>query len=105
MLEGKPNSKVEDKDYFYANKYVGRVLQGFAVQEGNGTKLDNSEKNYQICQLDSNKIGISVEGSKITINDAQALLIFSSVTNSGGAGGGALLSYYSNARTYFASTV
>lgn len=103
-LEGKPNSKVEDKDYFYANKYVGRVLQGFAVQEGNGTKLDNSEKNYQICQLDSNKIGISVEGSKITINDAQALLIFSSVTNSGGAGGGALLSYYSNARTYWNGT-
>lgn len=104
-LKGMPNSKVGDNNYFYANRYIGRVLQGFAVKEGDGKKLDNSEKNYQICQLDSKKYEvISVEGSNITIKDAQALLIFSSVTNSGGAGGGTLLPYYTNARTYWNDT-
>lgn len=102
VLTGQVNSKVEDVKYFYVNKYVGRVIQGFAVQEGNGVKLDNSNKNYQICKLDSSAIdGISVSNNQVSINGAQALLVFSSITNSGGAGGGALLPYYTNARSYW----
>lgn len=104
---GKTNEtceKVTDSNYFYANRYVGRVIQGFAVQES-GTKLDNSDKNYQICQLDSgSKAGISVDSTTITLSDAQALLIFSSVTNSGGAGGGKVLPYFTEARTYWNGT-
>lgn len=103
-LASVPNSYVTNDNYFYANPYVGRVIQGFAVQEG-GTPLDNSDKNYQICQLDSgSKAGISVDSTTITLSDAQALLVFSSVTNSGGAGGGKVLPYFTEARTYWNGT-
>lgn len=111
ILTDVPGSYVKNKDYFYANSYVGRVLQGFAVQERDGkdTKLDNSEKNYQICQLKTGeKTNIVVDTTSSTktiqLNDAQALLVFSSVTNSGGAGGGNLLPYLSDARTYWNGT-
>ena len=110
-LASVPNSYVNNLDYFYANFYVGRVLQGFAVQEDvsdTNQKLDNSEKNYQICQLDSTKTGdkasISVANDTITLGDAQALLVFSSVTNSGGAGNGAVLPYFTKARTCWNGT-
>ncbi|MGN1250901.1 MAG: hypothetical protein ACI4XW_12575, partial [Candidatus Spyradocola sp.] len=97
VLGGVPCDEVADGYYFYANPYVGRVIQGFAVQES-GARLDNTEKNYQICQLDdTNVAGISVADGVITLKDAQALLVFSSVTNSGGAGGGRLLPYCSTA--------
>ena len=103
-LASVPNRYVINDNYFYANPYVGRVIQGFAVQEG-GTPLNNSDKNYQICQLASdNAAGISVSESTITLSDAQALLVFSSVTNSGGAGGGKVLPYFSSARTYWHGT-
>lgn len=103
-LASVPNRYVTNVNYFYANPYVGRVIQGFAVQEG-GTLLDNSDKNYQICQLASdNAAGISVSESTITLSDAQALLVFSSVTNSGGAGGGKVLPYFTEARTYWHGT-
>ena len=101
VLIGKPCNEVEDEHYFYANPYVGRVIQGFAVQES-GARLDNTEKNYQICRLDVSKTaGIVVDGSSITLSDAQALLVFSSVTNSGGAGGGRLLPYCTAARAHW----
>lgn len=110
-LTSVPNSYVNNDKYFYANRYVGRVLQGFAVQEGASDanqELDNSKKNYQICQLDSTKTdsnaSISVNGNAITLRDAQALLVFSSVTNSGGAGGGKVLPYFSNAGTCWNGT-
>lgn len=106
-----PNSYVNDRNaYFYANSYVGRVLQGFAVQEGvsdTNCKLDNSEKNYQICQLNSTKtniIDVDSSTSTITLKDAQALLVFSSITNSGGAGGGNVLPYFARARTCWNGT-
>lgn len=103
-LSGVPGGYVNNNDYFYANKYVGRVLQGFAVQEGDYEKLDNSEKNYQICQLNvDNTSGISVESNTITLSDAQALLVLSSITNSGGAGNGTLLPYFNGARTYWSN--
>ena len=90
------------ENYYYSNPYVGRVLQGFAVNEGR-SNLDNTEKNYKICQLDSSKTGdnkeISVTDSSINLNSAQALLIFTSITNSGAAGNGQLRSYLTSARS------
>lgn len=89
-------------NYYYSNPYVGRVLQGFAVNEGT-SNLNNTEKNYQICNLDSSKTGdnkeISVTGSSINLNSAQALLIFTSITNSGASGNGQLRSYLTSARS------
>lgn len=103
-LTGIPNEFANNQDaYYYVNPYVGRVLQGFAVNEGT-TQLDNTEKNYQICSIDKENVnGIQLSGASITLSDAQALLIFTSVTNSGGAGNGALRSYLSTAQTYWSS--
>ena len=86
-------------NYFYANPYVGRVLQGFAVNEGSST-LNNTEKNYQICPV-SGSGGITVDSTNksISLSSAQSLLIFTSVTNSGGAGSGQLRSYLTSAKT------
>lgn len=115
-LTNVPCDKVNDANYFYANPYVGRVVQGFAVQEDatESTKLNNSitvtvdeksqqlDKNYQICQLDDNNTSdITVNDKEITLKNAQALLLFTSITNSGGAGGGGLLSYHTSARSYW----
>lgn len=115
-LTNVPCDKVNDANYFYANPYVGRVVQGFAVQEGakDSTKLNNSitvtvgeqsqqlDKNYQICQLDvDNTSDIEVKDKEITLKNAQALLVFTSITNSGGAGSGGLLSYHRDARSYW----
>ena len=115
-LTNVPCEKVNDANYFYANPYVGRVVQGFAVQEGatESAKLNNSievmveeqaqqlDKNYQICQLDKDIVnGIQLNGTEITLKDAQALLVFTSVTNSGGAGGGGLLPYHTSACSYW----
>ena len=108
-LTGYANENAESREnkYFYVNPYVGRVLQGFAVNEGSST-LDNTEKNYQICKLDSQKTGdskeISVSGSNINLTTAQALLIFTSVTNSGGAGNGQLRSYLTSAKSSWTNT-
>lgn len=105
-LASVPNRYVTNDNYFYANPYVGRVIQGFAVQEGDGTELDNSEKNYQICRLNSNNTDkISVDSTTITLSDAQALLVFSSVTNSGGAGGGNVFPYFTDAQTSWNGTI
>ena len=86
-LTNVPNSNVSDENYFYANSYVGRVIQGFAVQEGSGTTLNNSEKNYQICRLDSGKIGeqssisVTSDTHNLTLSDAQAVDVITSNTN------------------------
>ena len=109
QLTGRPYSYVDNDDYFYANPYVGRVLQGFAVQEGvsdTNQKLDNFDKNYQICWLDKDKTtDIIVDSDRtITLKDTQALLVFSSVTNSGGAGGGKVLPYFTQAKTAWEGT-
>lgn len=98
----KGNAYNGGENYYYSNPYVGRVLQGFAVNEGT-SNLNNTEKNYQICNLDSLKTGdnkeISVTDSSINLNSAQALLIFTSITNSGAAGNGQLRSYLTSARS------
>lgn len=105
-LDGFNNAEVESPDYFYANKYVGRVIQGFAVNEGtsiidngclsNGNSIDT---NYKIVSINPNGTSIITVNSDrdIKIKNSLGLFILSSVTNSGGAGSGLSLAYLENA--------
>lgn len=67
----------------YANPYVGRVINGYAVNEGTST-LDNTTKHYTIDNItpptETNKL--DVNGSSISVPNAQALFIMSLITQS-----------------------
>ena len=79
---------------FYINPYVGRVLDGYAFSEN--CTLDNGNKNYKINRITlptgEKDIVTAVSEDKsqftTTINNAQGLLIFSAIVNSGAAAGG-----------------
>ena len=91
---------VDSKANLYVNPFVGRVLDGFAFSEG--CSVDNKNKNYQINLLkaDDEKCVYTVtapsseevryySSNKVTVNNAQGLLVLSAVVNSGATGGGA----------------
>lgn len=95
----------------YVNPYVGRVLDGFAFYEvtktgesaaGLASKLDNTEKNYQINTFsEDDKNCVTVTGSDtdqtVTANNAKGLLVLSAIVNSGAASNGVSNAYSSNA--------
>ena len=71
------------KDFYYRNPFVGRVLDGYACSEG--TKLENTDKNYSIPQLtDGDKL--KVTSSDISIGSEQQLWVLSAIVNSGAGG-------------------
>lgn len=88
------NSNSATQLSFYINPYVGRVLDGYAFSEN--CTLDNGNKNYKINQITmptgKKDIVTAVLADKsqftTTINNAQGLLIFSAIVNSGAAAGG-----------------
>lgn len=94
----------------YVNPYVGRVLDGFAFYEvtktgtdasGPRTRLDNTEKNYQINTLsDTDKDCVTMETSDteqvVKATNAKGLLILSAVVNSGAASNGVSNAYNSD---------
>lgn len=89
--------------YYYANPYVGRVLDGFAVYQGTTTStaeyLVNTDKNYTIPTLTApaadNSRGLTFgefsvlesnyKKNTVTINDAQSMLVMSMIISSGAA--------------------
>ena len=86
-----------DTTHLYINPYVGRVINGYAINEttssysgDTGTyTLDNSTKNYRIPDINSGstakKITFGTYDSKDTIDiqDGQSLFILSLITQSG----------------------
>ena len=92
---------VDSKANLYVNPFVGRVLDGFAFSEG--CSVDNKNKNYQINLLkaDDEKCVYTVtapsldnkntthSSNKVTIKDAQGILVLSAIVNSGATAGGA----------------
>lgn len=76
----------------YVNHYVGRVLDGYAFADTAKEILDNTDKNYQIRNLNSsgtsNQKHITASGKTIEIKDAEGLLILSAIVNSGAASSG-----------------
>lgn len=72
-----------DTKNLYANPYVGRVINGYAVNEGSST-LNNTTKHYTIDNItppaEASKLDVS--GSSISVPNAQALFIMSLITQS-----------------------
>lgn len=77
----------------FINPYIGRVVNGFAIEEGRtfgkSTNLDNGRKNYLITQFkselsDDEKLNV-IAGSTNTIEvpNAQALFMLSVISQSG----------------------
>lgn len=81
----------------YVNPYVGRVLDGYAFADTAGESLNNTEKNYQIRNLNSSGTNdtkhITASGKSIGIKDAEGLLILSAIVNSGAASSGSSNAY------------
>ncbi len=72
-----------DYKNLYANPYVGRVINGYAVNEGSST-LNNTTKHYTIDSIttptEENKLDVS--GNSINVPNAQALFVMSLITQS-----------------------
>ena len=81
----------------YVNPYVGRVLDGYAFSDTAEVSLDNTDKNYQIQNLNSSETNdtkhITASGKSIGIKDAKGLLILSAIVNSGAASSGSSNAY------------
>ena len=74
----------EDGKNLYVNPYVGRVINGYAVNEGS-SDLDNTAKHYTIDKIsaptkDTDKLDVG--GSTINVPNAQALFVMSLITQS-----------------------
>lgn len=68
--------------YFFCNRYVGRVLDGYACSEG--CTVDNTDKNYTIPQLTDGESDLVVDNnSNVAVNNAQGLWLLSAIVNSG----------------------
>ena len=78
----------ENGNYFYVNPYVGRVLDGYAVNEG--SEFINTDKNYKIPSLSSP--GLTFADRKISISNNEGLWLLSAIVNSG-AGSGTAKAY------------
>lgn len=81
----------------YVNPYVGRVLDGYAFADTARENLNNTDKNYQIQNLNSSETTdqkhITASGKSIGIKDAEGLLILSAIVNSGAASSGSSNAY------------
>ena len=80
------SSYTGDANYYYCNPIIGRVLGGYAFYEGSETAPNNTDKNYTINTITPptapNK-DLSWDGSTLTVNTAQGLLILSAIVSSG----------------------
>ena len=81
----------------YVNPYVGRVLDGYAFADTARENLNNTDKNYQIQNLNLSETNdtkhITASGKSIGIKDAEGLLILSAIVNSGAASSGSSNAY------------
>lgn len=90
------NTEAVDENVYtnlFINPYIGRVVNGFAIEEGTkfgkSTNLDNGRKNYLITQFkselnDAEKLNV-IAGTTNTIEvpNAQALFMLSIISQSG----------------------
>lgn len=92
----------EGKDRYYVDNYIGRVLDGYAINEVTGFVTDASVtfggKNYSIPNISSerNETSITSNGGTISIGNAQQMIVFADIINSGAANGGTGPAYVSN---------
>ena len=70
-------------EQLYRNPYIGRVLGGYAFYEGDKNVPDNTDKNYTINKLDDSSNDLNWNGTELTVNNAQGLLVLSAIVSSG----------------------
>lgn len=80
------NMDNEEYNQLYVNPYVGRVINGYAVNEGT-SDLNNTMKHYMIDKIEvpqknADKLDVDFVESTINIPNAQALFIMSLITQS-----------------------
>lgn len=96
MISGAIVAKTANSS-LYVNPYVGRVLDGYAFADTAEKSLDNTDKNYQIQNLNLSETNdtkhITASGKSIGIKDAEGLLILSAIVNSGAASSGSSNAY------------
>ncbi len=107
--------------YLYCNPIIGRVINGYAVNEtdsdtkdtyapyesgsrifgdntpvsGNATTIKNGNKNYSITDLDPDYADLSISGTTIDVPNSQAFFIMSLIINCGmGTNGNHVIGYY-----------
>ena len=89
---------------YYVDKYIGRVLDGYAINEvdsatgASATFAAVTGKNYSIPDISSSETIVWNNGS-ISIGNAQQMIIFTGIINSGAASGGSATAYSTGART------
>lgn len=95
---------------YYVDKYIGRVLDGYAINEvtgsatnasvtfAAGTNIDGTGKNYSIPDISSSGT-IAWNNGNISIGNAQQMMILTDIINSGAASGGSAKAYSSGAKT------
>ena len=93
------------KERYYVDTYIGRVLDGYAINEVQDPITDarvtfaaGTGKNYSIPDVSSTG-NIAWNNGTITIGNAQQLIIFTDIINSGAASNGSATAYSSGART------
>ena len=72
-----------DGIFHYVNPYIGKVLDGYAASEN--CTLDNTDKNYMIPQLNTDKLVYDKTTDKISLGTAQQLWLLGAIVNSGAA--------------------
>lgn len=72
-----------DGIFHYANPYIGKVLDGYVASEN--CTLDNTDKNYKIPQLNTDKLVYDKTTDKISLGTAQQLWLLGAIVNSGAA--------------------
>lgn len=72
-----------DGIFHYVNPYIGKVLDGYVASEN--CTLDNTDKNYKIPQLNTDKLVYDKTTDKISLGTAQQLWLLGAIVNSGAA--------------------
>ena len=67
----------------YRNPYIGRVLGGYAFYEGDNDAPNNTDKNYKINKLNNPDNDLNWNGTALTVNNAQGLIVISAIVSSG----------------------
>lgn len=97
-------TNASSKERYYVDTYIGRVLDGYAINEvtgsettasvtfAAGTNTDGTPKNYSIPNISSDT-SIAWNNGTIIISNAQQMMIFTDIINSGAANDGSAKAY------------
>ena len=89
IFRGICTSNYDGDDNYYRNRFIGRVLGGYAFYEVTNTVPNNGDskdgQNYKINKITSSQNDLNWDSntSTLTVNNAQGLLLLSAIVSSG----------------------